>query len=65
MFEGHQTEHLVAQYLMDYPPLQSHAPRMANSCSLALAKPAGHTLSSIKIFQTCPLILIRSSTVSE
>ncbi len=48
---------------MDYPPLQSHAP----SWSLALAKPAGHALSSINIFQTWPstLIHIRSSTVSE
>ncbi len=25
----------MAQCLMDYPPLQSHAPRMANSCSLS------------------------------
>ncbi len=50
----------MAQCIMDYPPLQSHAPRMAISCSLAflifaLAKPAGHTLSSINIFQTWPL----------
>ncbi len=50
----------MAQCIMDYPPLQSHAPRMANSCSLAFLifgidlKPAGHTLSSINIFQTWP-----------
>ncbi len=42
----------MAQCIMDYPPLQSHAPRMANSCSLSSAKPADHTLSSINIFQT-------------
>ncbi len=56
-FKGLQTEHLMAQCLMDYPPLQSHAPRSPTpvvypSWSLASAKPAEHTLSSINIFQT-------------
>ncbi len=48
-------------------PLGWLTPVVWPSWSLALAKPADLTLSSIKIFQTWPstLILIRSSTVSE
>ncbi len=46
-------------------PLGWPSPVVCPSWSLALAKPADHTLSSINIFQTWPLILIRSSTVSE
>ncbi len=43
------------------------SPVVFPSWSLASAKPADHTLSSINIFQTWPytLILIRSSTVCE
>ncbi len=48
-------------------PLGWSTPVVCPSWSLASAKPADHTLSSINIFQTWPstLIHIRSSTVSE